>query len=1367
MGSVNGTLTITSDATAELAPIPLSGTGVDFATEVDRDSLNFDLIRAGTDKTLDVKVRNVGGDTLTITPSIAGYSHPSFTLTSPTAIPIDIPSGAEQTLTVNFHGPVDTEDLVDGELVLEIEGDPASTVKVVQLSGRANKPVLVMDPAAGLAFGAQRAGTDTDSTVTVRNTGSRAITFTSIGNPTHAAFTLLNKPPGAVTLEPSGSANSSLSLTVRFRAPADTEALVSGSIPFVNSDVPADPDYGNYAIRLSGSGNKPVLVMDPTAGLAFGAQRAGSDTDSTVTVTNTGSRAITFTSIGNPSNAAFTIRNKPPGAVTLEPGGGANSTLSLTVRFRAPTNTENVVSGSIALVNTDPTYSNYTIPLSGSGNKPVLVMDPSAGLVFGAQRAGSDTDSTVTVRNTGSRPITFTSVGEPSHAAFTLLNKPPGAVTLEPGGGANSTLSLTVRFHAPTNSEAALSGSIALANTDPTYSNYTIPLSGSGNKPVLVMDPTAGLAFGAQRAGTDTDATVTVRNTGSRPITFTSIGNPTHSAFTILNKPPGAVTLEPGGGTNSSLSLTVRFRAPADTEAPASGSIALANTDPEYGTYSIALSGSSDRPVLVMDPTAGLAFGAQRAGSDTDSTVTVTNTGSRAITFTSIGNPSNAAFTIRNKPPGAVTLEPGGGANSTLSLTVRFRAPTNTENVVSGSIALVNTDPTYSNYTIPLSGSGNKPVLVMDPSAGLVFGAQRAGSDTDSTVTVRNTGSRPITFTSVGEPSHAAFTLLNKPPGAVTLEPGGGANSTLSLTVRFHAPTNSEAALSGSIALANTDPTYSNYTIPLSGSGNKPVLVMDPTAGLAFGAQRAGTDTDATVTVRNTGSRSITFTSIGNPTHSAFTILNKPPGAVTLEPGGGTNSSLSLTVRFRAPTDTEAPVLGAIALANTDPEYGTYSIALSGSGNKPVLVMSPTDGLDFGEKRAGTDTMMTVTVSNSGTRAITFTSIGNPTHAAFTILNKPTGAVTLAPEGQGVSSLSFDVNFHAPENSDALIQATFALVNTDPTYSNYSVKLKGRGVKPAIDPIPDVNFDEVRVGATKSLQVVITNSGSGPVTFADVVIEGSSTFRLDPPIGRNTPVTIYPGSKSLTVQFLPTIESETPVRGTLRLFSSDPAIDDIAVGLSGVGVKPVLQVDRSPLSFGDQNVGVPGGTSLQVTLSNPGTGKLHISNIATTGASFSVAPSLPFDVTRTGGPQVLTVTFAPTEVAPFAGALTFSTNDPDSSSVRIELSGNGRRLLRVNPESSRVEFGSTPVQTTVAQTVTLSNDGSQDITVQPPGFAQGSPFSSTFTTPVTLGPSQRSYGFQMRFTPTATGPAYESVALDSNASNIVRIALSGRGPSPN
>ncbi|WP_198316727.1 choice-of-anchor D domain-containing protein [Cystobacter fuscus] len=1363
MRQFNGQLRITSDAMEEVLSVDLSGTGVEFATEVDETPIDFGLVRAKTVHQESVRVYNAGSDTLTITPSFAAYSHPSFSLDPTTAGPIFIPGGHEETINVNFEGPEDTEEEVNGELVLDIEGDPNSDSKLIQLKGRANKPVLAEN--LKLDFGVRRAGTEPEETVTVTNTGSRAITFTSIGEPSNAAFSIRNKPTGAVTLEPGGGANSTLSLTVRFSVPTVTEDEVTGSITLTNQDA-TDPDYSTYTIPLSGSGNKPVLVRDPTAGLAFGAQRAGTDTDAMVTVTNTGSRAITFTSIGNPSNTAFTLRNKPTGAVTLEPGGGANSTLSLTVRFRAPTSSEALVSGSIALVNTDPDYSTYTIPLSGSGNKPVLASNPTNGLAFGAQRAGTDTNATVTVTNTGSRAITFTSIGDPSHSAFTLRNKPTGAVTLEPGGGANSTLSLMVRFRAPTDTEVPVSGTIALVNTDPAYSTYTIPLSGSGNKPMLVRDPTAGLAFGAQRAGTDTDATVTVTNTGSRAITFTSIGDPSHSAFTLRNKPTGSVTLEPGGGANSTLSLTVRFRAPSDTEAPASGSIALVNTDPDYSTYTIPLSGSSDRPVLVRDPTAGLEFGAQRAGTDTDATVTVTNTGSRAITFTSIGNPSNTAFTLLDKPTGAVTLEPGGGANSKLSLTVRFRAPTNSETPVSGSIALVNTDPAYSTYTIPLSGSGNKPVLVRDPTAGLEFGAQRAGTDTDATVTVTNTGSRAITFTSIGEPSNAAFTLRNKPTGSVTLQPGGGANSTLSLTVRFRAPTNSETPVSGSIALVNTDPDYSTYTIPLSGSGNKPVLVRDPTAGLAFGARRAGTDTDATVTVTNTGSRAITFTSIGNPTHSAFTLLSKPASPVTLQAGGGANSTLSLTVRFRAPTDTEVPVSGSIALVNTDPDYSTYTIPLSGSGNKPVLVMSPTDGLDFGDKRGGTDTMMTVTVSNSGTRAITFTSIGNPTHAAFTLLNKPSGAVTLEPEGQGVSSLSLNVNFHAPEASDSLVQATFALVNTDPTYSNYAVKLKGRGVKPAIDPVPDVDFDEVRVGVVKRMPVVITNSGSGPVTFADVVIEGNSAFTLDPPISRNTPVVINPGTTTLTVQFLPTIESETPVRGTLKLFSSDPAIDDLSVGLSGAGVRPVLQMVKTPLAFGDQNVGVPGGTSLQVSLSNSGTGKLHISNIATSGAPFSVSPSLPFDVTRTGGPQVLTVTFSPTRVDSFTGALTLSTNDPGNSSVSLQLSGNGRILLKVDPETSRIDFGSTPVQTTVAQKVTLSNDGSQDIVVQPPVFAVGSPFSSTFTTAVTLGPSQRNFEFQMKFTPTATGPAYESVALDSNASNVTRIALSGSGAEP-
>ncbi|EPX56000.1 hypothetical protein D187_008255 [Cystobacter fuscus DSM 2262] len=536
---------------------------------------------------------------------------------------------------------------------------------------------------------------------------------------------------------------------------------------------------------------------------------------------------------------------------------------------------------------------------------------------------------------------------------------------------------------------------------------------------------------------------------------------------------------------------------------------------------------------------------------------------------------------------------------------------------------------------------------------------------------------------------------------------------------------------------------------------------------LDFGAQRAGTNVEDTVTVTNTGSRPITFSSIGTPNATYFQILEqKPAGAsVTLQGGGGANSTLSFRVRFKVPTATEDQVSSSITLTNQDPGYNNYAINLLGSGNKPILPANPT--LNFGERRAGTNVEDTVTVTNTGSRPITFSSIGTPNATYFQILEQqPAGeSVTLEGGGGANSTLSFRVRFNAPTTPGDPISSSIALVNTDPVYKNYAITLSGRAVKPSIGEVDDVDFEEAVVGGTPQQRVVtITNSGSGPVTFSEVFIEGDLTaFSLVPPRERTLPLDVPPGPTRLTVRFSPTFEGSTSAR--LKLISSDPAVANIEVDLTGVGVRPVLQVARTPFVFGEQSVGAP-GTEQSVTLSNLGSGKLQITNISTGGAPFTVSPSLPFEVTRTGGPGTLTVTFAPTTVESFNRALTFSTNDPDNATVSIELSGAGRHLLKVvEPSSRSLGFGPVPLNDTRSLSVTLSNEGSQAITVQPPVLT-GSPFSSTFTANVTLGPNNRTYQFEVRFTPTATGPTSKTVELRSNASNPVYLTLSGTGAQP-
>ncbi|WP_155893299.1 choice-of-anchor D domain-containing protein, partial [Cystobacter fuscus] len=213
----SGKLKITSDAMEEVLPVDLSGTGVEFVTQVDKNALEFGLVRAKSSHTSGVKIYNAGRDTLTITPSFTADSDPSFSLDPTTAGPIFIPGGLEETINVIFQGPEDTEEEVSGDLVLGIQGDPKNGSKVIHLTGSANKPVLPANPT--LNFGAQRAGTSVEDTVTVTNTGSRSITFSSIGTPDPTYFEILEqKPAGAsVTLQGGGGANSTLSFRVRFK----------------------------------------------------------------------------------------------------------------------------------------------------------------------------------------------------------------------------------------------------------------------------------------------------------------------------------------------------------------------------------------------------------------------------------------------------------------------------------------------------------------------------------------------------------------------------------------------------------------------------------------------------------------------------------------------------------------------------------------------------------------------------------------------------------------------------------------------------------------------------------------------------------------------------------------------------------------------------------------------------------------------------------------------------------------------------------------------------------------------------------------------------------------------------------------------
>ncbi len=151
------------------------------------------------------------------------------------------------------------------------------------------------------------------------------------------------------------------------------------------------------------------------------------------------------------------------------------------------------------------------------------------------------------------------------------------------------------------------------------------------------------------------------------------------------------------------------------------------------------------------------------------------------------------------------------------------------------------------------------------------------------------------------------------------------------------------------------------------------------------------------------------------------------------------------------------------------------------------------------------------------------------------------------------------------------------------------------------------------------------------------------------------------------------------------------------------------------LDFGTVYLGA--GRDLSLVIRNAGTDTLEITSIASTLPEY--VPSLSALTLPPSSSETLVVSFSPSSAASFFGTLTIVSNDPDTPSVSLGLSGTGLvpPLVNVQPLSLSATLFAEGVET---QSLTISNTGGGDLDYDisvavgaPPLFLAASPSSAT------------------------------------------------------
>ena len=929
--------------------------------------------------------------------------------------------------------------------------------------------------------------------------------------------------------------------------------------------------------------------------VSFGKVNVGKQTTQTIAVANTGNTSLSITQVSF-SNPQFSLSGA---ALPLALGSGqsANMTVALT-----PTSA-GAVAGTLTAQGNNGS-SPVTVNLSATAVSPAPQISLSASsLQLGTVTIGSTRNSTVTISNLGTADLNVSLISlAGTEFAVSGITTPK---TIAAGTSATATLAFQ-----PTTAGAA-SGTLTITSNDPNTPSATVSLSGTGTATAITQIqaiPTS-LSFGNVTLGASSTQNIILSNTGTAGIQISSItvngaGISGSGVTTPLFLNPGA-------------SATVIARFAPTVAGSVNGNFVVAS-DATGSPMTIPVTGTGvvSQPALSVSPTS-FAYASVTDGQSKSQKFTLSNTGTATLTISQLAA-SGAGFSVNGLTTPA-NVAPG--ASTTFNAVF---APTTAGNLT-GSVSITSNDP-GSPATIALSGSGVAVTQTLSLSTtSLSFGNVNVGSFATNAVTITNTGNASIQISQIAVAGAGVTATGITTP--LTLNPG----ATATLNVKF-APA-APGSVTGSVSVTS-NATGSPQTTSVTGTGIQPALGISPTS-FAYGSVVDGQTESQTFTLTNNGTASLTISQIA-PSGTAYRV-NGLATPTTLAAG----ASATFNAVF-APT-TAGTLTGTVTITSNAPG-SPATIALSGAGvaNTASLSANPTS-LAFGSVSAGTSSLQSVILTNSGNTNVTLSQI------TLTATDTTTSGVTLPVTLTPGQTQTLNVTF-SPKAQETL----FGNVTVSTTQGVKAVvTVSGTGTQAKLSMTPSsTNLGSVTVGSSNSQTIQISNPGNAVLTItqANVTGAGFSTSGLTLPLSLNA------GSTStFNVVFRPTVAGL--VGGNLSLLSNAGG-SPTSLALNGTGATATQTLSFSATNVNFGNVSIGSSSTNGLTITNTGNSNVQISGITISGAGYTLSgASTPVTLTPS---QTMTFSmiFTPTVAGTVGGSITVTSNANGSPST-ITLSGTG------------------------------------------------------------------------------------------------------------
>lgn len=951
---------------------------------------------------------------------------------------------------------------------------------------------------------------------------------------------------------------------------------------------------------------------------------------------------------------------------------------------------------------------------------------------------------TVTISNFSSVTLTINKV-QITGADFTQTNT--CSAPLPPVVGTGKIHSCTVNVTFKPTATGPRTGTLTITDTDPA-SPQIVALSGTGTNVSL----TPSLAsFGSVSLGSSKTLTATLKNLSTSTLSIVSVN--TTGDYSQTN------TCGSSLGAGASCTLSVTFTPVA--------------TGLRFGTLNISDSdGSSPQTLnltgsgsdLVISP-ASITFPIVNVGSTSaPKTVTFTNNGNNALTFTSIVTQgtlqqTNSDFFIQ-------TTTCGSSLAAHASCTVNVVLTPSNPGVRAGDLVFFDSETTTSPQTVLLTGTGssNAIPLLSDPlvpSAAAPGGAQ-------FTLTVNGSGF--VSGSAVKWNGTSLATTFVSASKLTAIVPATNIATAGTALVRVSNPT----PLGG---LSNA------AVFEITAGGAPPVLTKKdfPVGTAPLGLVRDDFNGDGIldIAVVNSGTNTVSAAlgnGVGGLTLTSTTATGVGPTAIVSGDFNG-DGKVDLAVTFLGNATVQPGV--TVLLGNGN---GTFTAA---AGSAPQTGAGPVAAITADFDNDGR--LNIVTANNIENLGSVLEGNGDGTFdTQATGPNTGNGPISIAAgdfNGDGFVDLAIVNN----------LDNTFSLLpgNDDGSFTWSGVTPTGNG--PSSIAAADFNGDgfldlavsnktdntiSVFLGSgtgTFTLQSTPA-TGSGPNSIAVGDFNGDGKLDLTTANSSSNTVSILLGNGDGTFQaHADSPTSSTPSAIVTGDFDRDGKLD-VAVSNTGAntvsfltqvgsGNVPAVTLSPTSLTFPTQLLNTT-SAGMNVTLTNSGTATLTITSIAPTGTNAG-----DFSQTNTCGSSVaagasctITVTFTPKARGNRTANISI-TDNASGSPQTVPLSGAGTVVQLVPPS---LTFGTVKVGTkSTPMTITLTNTGGSSLSFTGISFTgtNAGDFSKTTTCSTTTPlPAGGTCTISVTFKPTATGLRSANLnVIDNGGGSPQLVPLSGTG----